>query len=465
MKAVYSMLLVLCLGMRVFAQPTWQAVFRMDDAPFTTECDGGTALDNHRLAFVYIDADNDGPDTTDGLPSCVLIPGRGCIPEASIFTYYDFALQANGTIRSPVFRGWWNDWDWMILTDTIRVYLRVFAGPHDSLCYTSPTVTIPPTQGDTLSFDFPRAQWTCGPAEARPPDCHGNSEWIGLDWRNSAQRDETVVTCDGGRIGIGVSDYPSSFRPPVLEISLGGQDGCEPARSDSFSMGDWELMSDGEFWMTQLFGQDLGCLTVHLLDSIPTAHLDTMTAVQDGDTVELHWNTTWEDGTTGFQLWRPIPYSSAIDHHVADVPAENNPHGAQYVYRDRLAFSHGRYIAYLLATTDQYGMTYGAAYLELNSPFTAAAPKSSLPQKFALSVFPNPFNPTTTLSFSLPNAGRTKITIYNITGRTIQTLTDEVLTAGEHSLRFDGSTLPSGIYFARMQSGGFTATEKLLLLK
>ena len=72
---------------------------------------------------------------------------------------------------------------------------------------------------------------------------------------------------------------------------------------------------------------------------------------------------------------------------------------------------------------------------------------------------------TYTLSFTLPKAGRTKITIYDITGRQIQALSDEVLPAGEHSLRFDGSSLPSGIYFARMQSGGEMITHKLLLLK
>ncbi|HEY3295177.1 MAG TPA: T9SS type A sorting domain-containing protein [bacterium] len=87
------------------------------------------------------------------------------------------------------------------------------------------------------------------------------------------------------------------------------------------------------------------------------------------------------------------------------------------------------------------------------------------PYAFILSAYPNPFNPGTTLSFALSKAGRTSIVVYDITGREVQTLINETLTAGEHTLPFDGSALPSGIYFARVNSGESIATQKLLLLK
>lgn len=99
-------------------------------------------------------------------------------------------------------------------------------------------------------------------------------------------------------------------------------------------------------------------------------------------------------------------------------------------------------------------------------PALAARPPFVLhPSSFILGAYPNPFNPTTTLSFTLPRAGKTSIVIYDVIGREVRILSDEVFAEGVHHIAFDGSSLPSGIYFARMQSGDFAATQKLLLLK
>jgi hypothetical protein len=87
------------------------------------------------------------------------------------------------------------------------------------------------------------------------------------------------------------------------------------------------------------------------------------------------------------------------------------------------------------------------------------------PSSFNFSSFPNPFNPTTTLSFTLPKAGKSKLAVYDLLGREVAMLEDQKYDAGEHRIRFDGSALPSGIYFARMVSGEYVATQKLLLLK
>ena len=94
-----------------------------------------------------------------------------------------------------------------------------------------------------------------------------------------------------------------------------------------------------------------------------------------------------------------------------------------------------------------------------------ADPVSLIPRDIQLGAFPNPFNPTTTLSFTLPYEGRSQIVIHDLLGRDVQTLANERYSTGEHRIAFDGSSLPSGIYFARLQSGEFTATQKLLLLK
>ena len=91
---------------------------------------------------------------------------------------------------------------------------------------------------------------------------------------------------------------------------------------------------------------------------------------------------------------------------------------------------------------------------------------NNIPGTFVLSQnYPNPFNPTTTINYSLPKAGNVTIMIYDILGREIRTLVNEEKTAGNYTVQFNGSNLSSGIYFYRMQSGSFSQTKKLILLK
>ena len=97
--------------------------------------------------------------------------------------------------------------------------------------------------------------------------------------------------------------------------------------------------------------------------------------------------------------------------------------------------------------------------------FTDADARSELPQELALSAYPNPFNPTTMLAFDLPKATRASLNVYDLTGRQVQTLLDEQMSAGHHEVTFDGSALPSGIYFVRLNVSGLVQTRKLVLLK
>jgi len=88
------------------------------------------------------------------------------------------------------------------------------------------------------------------------------------------------------------------------------------------------------------------------------------------------------------------------------------------------------------------------------------------PNDFAIeSVYPNPFNPSTTIQFNLPMAGKTKLTIFDISGRQIATLIDSRLEAGRHNLQFDAGSLPSSVYMIRLVSGQQTLHKKMMLIK
>jgi len=93
------------------------------------------------------------------------------------------------------------------------------------------------------------------------------------------------------------------------------------------------------------------------------------------------------------------------------------------------------------------------------------APAAPHPSSFNLSSFPNPFNPATEIRFSIPKTTRAKLEVFDITGHLVKTLADRQFYAGEHSILLDGSTLASGIYFARLKAGEFVRTQKMVLLK
>ncbi|MDZ4711885.1 MAG: FG-GAP-like repeat-containing protein [bacterium] len=90
---------------------------------------------------------------------------------------------------------------------------------------------------------------------------------------------------------------------------------------------------------------------------------------------------------------------------------------------------------------------------------------NNAPEDFKISNHPNPFNPSTLISYSLPIDANVKITVFNTLGQIVKELTNEFRTAGNYSVSFDGSNLASGIYYYRLEVGSFIATKKMLLLK
>ncbi|RJP76725.1 MAG: T9SS C-terminal target domain-containing protein [Candidatus Zixiibacteriota bacterium] len=82
-----------------------------------------------------------------------------------------------------------------------------------------------------------------------------------------------------------------------------------------------------------------------------------------------------------------------------------------------------------------------------------------------LGAHPNPFNPVTALSFSLPVPGYVSLRVYDTAGREVRTLVNGWRTAGSQEATFDGSGLPSGVYLVRLEMGDFIQTQKLVLLK
>ena len=91
---------------------------------------------------------------------------------------------------------------------------------------------------------------------------------------------------------------------------------------------------------------------------------------------------------------------------------------------------------------------------------------NQVPAAFSLSQnYPNPFNPTTVIHYTVPKTSLVNLSVFNLLGQEVKTLVNEEKSPGEYEVRFDGSNLPSGIYFYRLVAGDFVKTMKMLLMK
>ena len=90
----------------------------------------------------------------------------------------------------------------------------------------------------------------------------------------------------------------------------------------------------------------------------------------------------------------------------------------------------------------------------------------SVPLTFSLSQnYPNPFNPSTNLEFGITNQGFVSLKVYDVLGKEVKTLVNEIKPAGRYKVEFDGSSLSSGVYYYRIESGSFVDVKRMVLLK
>ena len=98
--------------------------------------------------------------------------------------------------------------------------------------------------------------------------------------------------------------------------------------------------------------------------------------------------------------------------------------------------------------------------------FVALDEEVSIPGEFALHPnFPNPFNPSTQISYFVPKESMIDISVYDISGRLIETLVNELKNYGPHSIMWNASSQASGVYFVRIKTDGFTNAQKVILTK
>jgi glucose/arabinose dehydrogenase len=110
--------------------------------------------------------------------------------------------------------------------------------------------------------------------------------------------------------------------------------------------------------------------------------------------------------------------------------------------------------------------TSGRIYKLTGPSSDVSGPSQSAPLNFVLGQnFPNPFNPSTVISYTLPRTMRIQLAVFNLLGQHVETLVDNVMERGLHRMTFDASGLPSGIYFYRLTAPGFTETRRMAVVR
>ncbi|MFC2088162.1 T9SS type A sorting domain-containing protein [Calditrichota bacterium] len=127
--------------------------------------------------------------------------------------------------------------------------------------------------------------------------------------------------------------------------------------------------------------------------------------------------------------------------------------------------AHNNIVRPVWTRIDNRQLSLWTAIVDIESSIDADSQKI-FPVNFEItSIYPNPFNPATTIRYNLSNKGHVKLSVYNSLGQQIETLVDAVQTRGNHELTWDAKNLSSGVYLFQLQLGELTNTQKAVLLK
>ncbi|MCB0727217.1 MAG: T9SS type A sorting domain-containing protein [Ignavibacteriae bacterium] len=188
--------------------------------------------------------------------------------------------------------------------------------------------------------------------------------------------------------------------------------------------------------------------------------LSSFTSSVNGNNVSLIWTISSETNNSGFDIERAIDNGQlTIDNwimigHVKGSGTINEPR--EYTFTDRNLAS-GKY-KYRLKQIDYNG---NFEYYNLTEEVFIG-----VPENFELSQnYPNPFNPTTNLEFGIPELGFVTLKVYDISGKEVATLVNEIKSPGRYNVKFDGSNFASGVYFYKITSGNFSAVKRMFLIK
>jgi hypothetical protein len=194
-----------------------------------------------------------------------------------------------------------------------------------------------------------------------------------------------------------------------------------------------------------------------------------------GDYITLDWGEH-PNANVSYQIWRRVRHQGVTG---SDVCLATLSHGTtifvDYDYIYTSSYSDDM-LWYDIRGYYSTNSTYAAS--DFISVFGKATPidpskhgnndmavMQVMPTEYSLGSYPNPFNPTTVIRYTMPEAGQVSLKVYNILSQEVANLVDETKSAGVHTVNFNANNLPTGIYIARLQAGSKVMSIKLQLVK
>lgn len=195
---------------------------------------------------------------------------------------------------------------------------------------------------------------------------------------------------------------------------------------------------------------------VNVSNVIPV-ELSSFTAQVISNKVILNWSTAAEVNNSGFEIYRSSNSQYAIWDKIGFVNGFGSSTELKNYFFEDKNLQPGIYY-YRLKQID-----FDGSFKIYNYNGEVSISK---PEAFVLNQnFPNPFNPSTTISWQTPISGHQTLKIYDALGNELFTLLDEWKDAGFHTIKFDAAELSSGVYYYQIKSGDFTKTNKMILAK
>jgi Secretion system C-terminal sorting domain len=190
-----------------------------------------------------------------------------------------------------------------------------------------------------------------------------------------------------------------------------------------------------------------------------------------GQPIQFHWTDNPNTGVTQYKIWRWVKHNGVMGDKILIATVGR---GVQTFTDNDYAFTRGYTVDLLFYDVRQHYSTentdtpeyWHAAYGQLlpkeNDQNAVNIGKIT---EYTFGFYPNPFNPSTNISYQIPKDGMVSLKIYDMLGREIKTLVNRYQNTGKYEIYFNAVNLPSGVYLCMMKSGDYVSVKKLMLVK
>ena len=164
--------------------------------------------------------------------------------------------------------------------------------------------------------------------------------------------------------------------------------------------------------------------------------------------------------------WQKIVVENNTVSVTAWADGEAMPDTASYSYEALTTTEAPTFILVGVTDDDSSSVQVGGVWYNETPAGLEISDEAPIATRFELGQnYPNPFNPTTHIRFNIPETANTKLTVFNVMGEKVATLVNSVMQAGGHTVSWNASSMPTGVYFYQLESANFSQTKKLLLVK